>query len=173
MTGMPRFFIIRGRGLMAIVLPWLVLEAILLALVIHRFGWGLTILALIVKGIGGLALLGYLAARGMRRMTRGGPREMGAASVVGAGFRFASALMIAAPGFIPALVGLALFSPSVRTRILRLIGNRGARQADPRIIDLEDSAWSEVRTRRPRKPRAHRSDGEAQPPSLEAGPPSV
>lgn len=147
---------------------WAVLEYALMTLIAARIGWGMTLVLLSLKGGLGLLLVGWMALRGLRkvRLARG---TLGAS--LSLGFSVASGVLIALPGLVPALVGIALFSPSLRSGLVRRLAGKAGTQA-PRDIDLEPEAWREVKrrklARRPRKVvESSRRD------ALEAKPPSV
>lgn len=151
------------RAGLVLALGWIALEIALANLIAARIGWGATIALLSVKGGGGLLLVGLFVWRGLRRL-RSGAQGLVRGGVE-AGFSVASAVLIALPGLTPALLGIALFSPTLRLRVLGWL--RPVRAGTDRQIDLADGEWREIRTRRKRMPTKKRD------PSLEGRPPSV
>jgi UPF0716 family protein affecting phage T7 exclusion len=171
---MQRFFVLdatKGRRLirLGVILLglWIVLELLLMKLIANRLGWGTTILIHVLKGGVGLLALGWLIIRGMRGVRAvldGSVRRLN--SVGAFGFPIASAVLVAMPGLVPAMFGIALFSPSLR----RVVSERFTGQThaeSPGEIDLDPSEWRE--TRKPKKPR-RAIEGKA---TLESRPPSV
>jgi UPF0716 family protein affecting phage T7 exclusion len=159
-----------------LLLGWLVLEIALLRLMADRFGWALALLSMTLKGGLGLALLFALTLRGLSRL-RGyieGRSTLDAA--LGTAFGVASAVLIALPGFVPTLVGLALFLPAVRTRCVAYYAT-ASDTADPGTLDLGACDWAETHEPGAAPPvREVSAAGEAQvdrAPSLERKPPSV
>lgn len=152
------------RGLIWLAL-WLALEILLMKLVAARIGWGGTIALMAVKGGLGLALIGWLGARSLRKF-----RDLGSLRVESAGlsglFTLLSAILLALPGLVPMLLAIVLFAPSVRLALVRRFASAAA-PADPREIDLSEGEWREIRTRKLTKRSRERKA------SLETGPPSV
>lgn len=151
------------RAGLVLALGWIALEIALANLVADRIGWGATIALLAVKGGAGLLLVGLFVWRGLKRLRNSGQGLV--RSGVEAGFCVASAVLVALPGLMPALLGIALFSPTLRLRVLAWL--RPVRAGADREIDLSASEWREIRTRRKRAPQGKRD------PSLEGRPPSV
>lgn len=143
---------------------WALLEFALLHLIAARIGWGATLIGLSLKGGLGLVFLGYCTFRGLRRVVKA---ETGAMRPeISAGFGVASAVLVALPGILPALLGLALLSPSLQMGVLRFL-RRDAPSDHPREIELPKSEWRETARRKRRLPAGKRGA------RLEAGPPSV
>lgn len=156
------------RAGLLLVAGWALLEYALMTLIAARIGWGMTLVLLSLKGGLGLLLVGWMALRGLKRvrLARG---AMGAS--LSLGFSVASGVLIALPGLVPALVGVALFSPSLRAALVRRLAGKAA--APPsRDFDLDPDAWREVKrrklARRPRKAieKSRRDALEAKPPSV-------
>ena len=147
-------------------IAWIAIELVLMKLVANRFGWGTTILLHALKGGFGMMLLGWLTMRGLVRLRAGVETGQVAHDAVNGAFAIASAVLIAIPGLAPSLLGIALFSPSLRSWIMRRFALT-ERPTDPRQIDLDAADWRE--TRKPRKPRRQIPAK----PSLEGEPPSV
>ena len=172
MTFTRHFVVSLGQGkrfmrlaLLALLL-WIALELLLMTLIANRFGWGTTVLLHLLKGGFGLLLVGWLTLRGLTRLRDALSTGVLSEKGLSFGFPVARAVLIAIPGLIPALVGLALFSPSLRALVLRRFSGQ-ARTTGPQEIDLSTDEWKEEK--KPRKPRmmAQRNA------SLESGPPSV
>lgn len=177
MTFTRHFMVAPGQGkrlarlaLLALLL-WIALELLLMKLIANRFGWGTTVLLHMLKGGFGLLLVGWLTLRGLTKLRNALASGVMSEKGLAFGFPVASAVLIAIPGLIPALFGLALFSPSLRGLVLRrFTGER--RAGGPQEIDLDADEWQETRTSRIRKPRQPRKTVESNA-SLESGPPSV
>lgn len=152
------------RAGLILLLGWLALEAALLHLVAERIGWGSTIAALTVKGGLGLLILGWLTMRGLGRLRgRLDPADM-LQKGISAGFGISSAILIALPGLVPTTLGIALFSPSLRSWILRRFSAK--QPSNPREIALDEGEWRELRRRKARKSKPGASSLEAKPPSV-------
>ena len=147
-------------ALIAIAL-WIALELLVLKAMIGRIGIGLTLTLLILKGGLGLVALALLTARSARKL---GQEAFGSF-----GFRIASGVLIALPGFVASLAGLALFSPSLRGFIGKLIAkNKGTPRSDG-VLDLSPDQWTETKTKpitRQRRARSQRSRLERDPPTV-------
>ncbi len=80
----------------------------------------------------------------MRRVGSGLPRAMRSGRVAQSAGEFfaamAGAVLIALPGLIPTLAGLALFAPSLRRRIAGMFIATRAKE-DTRDIDLDPTQW--------------------------------
>lgn len=152
-------------GLLALVF-WVVLEVMLAKLIANRFGWGTTILLHTIKGGLGLLLIGLLLASGLKRLReslRAGEIVQGGSSVL---FPLASAILITLPGLVPAMIGLMLFSPSIRTLIRQKIAGKAAQQG-PGEIDLSADEWHETKKpTRIRRAIQRKASLEREPPSV-------
>ena len=155
-----------SRRLRLAILGWIILELALAKLIAVRFGWGPVVVLHALKGGVGLLLCGLVVMHGFRRLGRwlqapersDGPQRLG--------FHVASAVLMAIPGLVPMLVGIALFSPSMRAWLSARFGPQG-RDSGPREIDLDIGEWRE--TRKPKRLRKAIS----RKPTLEGEPPSV
>jgi UPF0716 family protein affecting phage T7 exclusion len=154
------------RLMLLALLLWVALELLLMKLIANRFGWGTTVLLHMLKGGFGLLLVGWLTLRGLTKLRDALSSGVLSEKGLSFGFPVASAVLIAIPGLIPSLFGLALFSPSLRAFILKRFTG-GARTAGPQEIDLSVDEWHEAR--KPRKPRKVPQRNA----SLERDPPSV
>jgi UPF0716 family protein affecting phage T7 exclusion len=97
---------------------WLVLEVALAQLLAARLGWGLTLTLQALKGGFALLLLGFFGLQALTRFARGETRGK-LRTFRAAGFGLMSLILFALPGWLPTLLGLALFSPSLQHEILR------------------------------------------------------
>lgn len=158
------------RAGLIVLAGWLLLEIALFQLVAARVGWGMTLGFISIKGGIGLLLIGFLAWRGLTRLKSLALKPL--AKVIPGEARFqalfgiASGILITLPGFLPSLVGVALFSPSLR-RVLLARFSGSAAKPTPKDFDLDSGEWHEIR----RKKRATRA--RLRKASLEARPPSV
>ncbi|MCA0400891.1 MAG: FxsA family protein [Proteobacteria bacterium] len=142
------------RAGIILLLGWIALEIALMQLVAARIGWAALILLMTVKGGIGLLLVGAAMIHGLRTIAEAARRDSGQEAIHAAGFTVASAILLVLPGIAPAFLALALFSPSLRKRLLALWRNR-QEPGDPREIELAASEWKELGNRKParRTPR--------------------
>jgi UPF0716 family protein affecting phage T7 exclusion len=162
-------FSIRGRFLRAgavLLAGWLMLEIVLMQLVAARIGWGAVLSLLILKGGAGLLLVAWLTMRGLSKLRASLSGSGIEANGIQAAFWVASAILITLPGFIPALAGIMLLTPSLQRAIINRFRGGGTSD-DPKAFDLEAADWKEIR----RKKLVGTSKSRKA--SLEAGPPSV
>ena len=136
------------RAGLILVLGWVALEAAFAKLVANSFGWGFTVALHSIKGGIGLILLGVIGGSALMRLARGS-HKLSIHGISQTGFGLLSAVLIALPGLIPALIGLALYSPSMRVKCLAWF--RPLRKSPPRQIELAPADYKELRARRPRK----------------------
>jgi UPF0716 family protein affecting phage T7 exclusion len=149
--------------LLVLLAGWLLLEYVLLELLAARIGWGLVLALLSLKGGLGLLVLAFMTVSAARTVRAS--KDLGRFAAIG--FPLASGILIALPGLIPMLVGIALFSPTLRGRVTSWRHNRASRQSDPRMLELQTSEWTEIG---PKKTRRKHKSGKA---PLERQPPSV
>lgn len=134
---------------------WIVVETVLFVAATRTIGVLATLLFMALKGFGGLLLFVVSIKGALSDFTRPSRRMTG---LSGAAFRALGALLILVPGFLAPLVGVALFSPSVRSGLLRLVRHGRRQNAREVIVSLERTEWREVSVRRPRRaPRKERS----------------
>ena len=150
----------RRLALLAVAL-WIVLELLVLKAMVGRIGIGLTLTLLILKGGLGLVVLGILMARSARKL---GQEALGSF-----GFRIASGVLIALPGFVATLLGLALFSPSLRGFIASLISRQTSQSRPDDVLDLSPDQWSESTS----KPISRQGRARPRRTRLERDPPTV
>ena len=136
------------RALLIGAIGWLALEIALLALIARKLGWGPTLAVVSLKGGIGLVALALGTAWAWRRVRA----QSGTARLEAAAVPLSAALLVALPGFLPALGALALAAPSARAALMRWIRTRGA-APDPLAIDLSPQEWREKGRRRARLPR--------------------
>ncbi len=141
----------------------MLLEYVLLEMLAARIGWGLVLVLLSLKGGLGLVVLAVMTVSASRAIRAS--KDVGRLAAIG--FPLASGILIALPGLIPMLVGIALFSPSLRQSVTSWRRKRAARESDPRMLELQSSEWTEVG---PKKSRRKHKSGKA---PLERQPPSV
>jgi UPF0716 family protein affecting phage T7 exclusion len=131
-----------GRGPTALLffLAWLIFEWLIFSAIAVRLGFFLTIFLYVAKGGLGLVLLAFA----FRRIGLSRGRIASARNLTGVAGELAAmalgAILIAIPGILPTLAGLALFSPSVRKRLGRWFLQReagGGRARNPDEIDLD------------------------------------
>ena len=127
---------------------WFVVEWLLFGLIAQHLGWFLTIALSIVKGGLGLVLLGYVLRKmqlNFRRMLDGGGIRLRLAEPL---LAVLGAVMICLPGFVGTLIGLSLFAPSVRLRIIgRVMGGGatfGKSRQPPGTIELAADDYREI-----------------------------
>jgi UPF0716 family protein affecting phage T7 exclusion len=128
---------------LAALFGWVLLEYVLFAALARHIGTPGALLFHVLKG--GLGLL--LLAVALRRFGRGFKAAMRQGGVTVATGNVAAAvvgaILIALPGLVPSLFGLALFAPSLRALILARLFGRGP--ARPREIVLDRGDWREER----------------------------
>ncbi len=131
---------------------WIILEALLFALVVRLVGFGGAILLGLLTSLIGLSTLKRAGASAMAKMRdawRG--REGGAVGVRDETLATLGALALLAPGFLSDGIGLILITPALRDvvaqRVATFIATRGGRpraQHGPSIIDLDPKDWQPV-----------------------------
>ena len=137
-------------------LAWIVLESLLFYVSVGAIGVFPTLALLTLKGIGGLFLL-VISLRWAFRGMAIQPGRRGLGGAASALFSAAGALLILVPGFASTLLGLALFSPSLRAALTRLLWREKKRGGREAIVTLDPGEWREVSVRKPRRPRKSRS----------------
>jgi UPF0716 family protein affecting phage T7 exclusion len=140
-------FRFRWTSVLLLVAAWIIVEWVIFSAIARQIGLFTSVFLYIIKGGLGLLLLAVTARRVGARLS--GPVSVSALRD-GAGDLFAAlaaCVLIAIPGILPMLAGLALFAPSVRRRIARGFVAKGLHQArqdrhaDPDSIDLEPGEW--------------------------------
>lgn len=148
------------RPFLILLAGWLVLEFVLLELLAARIGWGAVMIILSPKGgLGLIFLIGLtlFAARQFRQAKRAD----------GIMFPLISGILVALPGLFPMLVGIALFSPSLRNGLRGWWARRSQPAEDPRMLELPATEWKEIGTKKPRKrAKSTKARLEGQPPSV-------
>lgn len=151
------------RPLLILVAGWILLEFVLLELLAARLGWGVVLALVSVKGGLGLIALVLItifagrAARGRQGLDR----------LIALGFPLVSGILIALPGLIPMLIGIALFSPSLRQAVVAWWLRRSRGAEDPRFLELSASEWEEIAAKKTRrKAKSVKRPLEGQPPSV-------
>jgi UPF0716 family protein affecting phage T7 exclusion len=151
------------RPFLILIAGWMVLEFVLLELLAARIGWGTVLVLVSLKGGLGLialVLITVLAGRAARR-------RQGVDRIAALTFPLASGILIALPGLIPMLVGIALFSPSLRNTVSDWWRRRSDETGDPRLLDLPASEWKEIGAKKSRrKAKSAKAPLEGQPPSV-------
>lgn len=151
------------RPFLILIAGWMVLEFVLLELLAARLGWGTVLVLVSLKGGLGLialVLITMMAGRAARR-------RQGVDRIAALTFPMASGILIALPGLIPMLVGIALFSPSLRKGVTEWWQRRSAPPDDPRLVELPASEWIEIGAKKTRrKAKSSKARLEGQPPSV-------
>lgn len=151
------------RPLLILIGGWIMLESVVMMLISARIGWGSVLIFLSIKGGLGLLALVWLTLRAAREARRK-ITEQRLGDLV---FPVLSGILIALPGLVPMLVGIALFSPSLREGVRSWWKRRAQPEPDPRLIELPDSEWQEIRTKKiRRRPKSAKPPLEGQPPSV-------
>ena len=136
-----------GRLVFFIVATWMIVEWLIfsalsrqigtfgtLAFYIFKGGLGLVLLALVVRRVG------FTLARSIRTRGKDGTPSFAAGELFAG---ILGAILIALPGILPMLAGLALFAPSVRAALQRrfLGGAKAQGPQDPKDVVLDRSEW--------------------------------
>ena len=151
------------RPLLILVAGWMLLEFVLLELLAARLGWGLVLALVSLKGGLGLIAL-VLITLLARRAARG---RQGLDRIAALGFPMASGILIALPGLIPMLLGIALFSPSLRKAVIAGWQRRSGGAKDPRFFELPATEWKEIGAKKTRRSaKSVKRPLEGQPPSV-------
>jgi len=131
-------------------LAWIVIESLLFWLTARQIGFFPTLLFLTGKGLVGFvllaanlrAILGKVAlSRWSQGLTQLGP----------AAFAALGAFLIFLPGFLTTFAGLALFSPSVRGKVMRWARAEKKRSRRDEVLTLDPEEWREISSRKPRR----------------------
>ncbi|MCZ8184113.1 MAG: FxsA family protein [Beijerinckiaceae bacterium] len=151
------------RPLLILVAGWMLLEFVLLELLAARLGWGLVLALVSLKGgLGLIALVLITLLAGRAARGRQGLDRLAALS-----FPMASGILIALPGLIPMLFGIALFSPSLRKGVVAWWQRRSGGAEDPRFLELPATEWKEIGAKKTRrKAKSVKRPLEGQPPSV-------
>ena len=141
---------------------WMILEALLFALVVKLVGVGGAILLGLLTSLIGVSTLKRAGASVMAKMRhawRG--RQGGAVGVRDESLATLGALALLLPGFLSDVVGLVLITPALRDvvarRVATFLGTRGGRppaQHGPSVIDLDPKDWRPVESTSRSMPRA-------------------
>jgi UPF0716 protein FxsA len=128
---------------------WLLLEALTFIAVARLIGWPGTFLLTLLGGLAGWARLKKAGTSALLKV-----RAAGRSSIVDQdrplledALAAVGALALLLPGFLSDLVGLALASPRIRTRVAsrvrgsRLLARFVRQPPGPRTIDLEPEDW--------------------------------
>lgn len=124
-------------------LGWIVCEMLLFYAATRTIGVLPPIGLMALKGFAGLALLVFSMRRAFAGVLRA-PGRRGLYGGINALFAAAGAGLILLPGFLASLAGLALFSPSVRSALLRRIVGGRRRDRDRSIITLDRREWADL-----------------------------
>lgn len=110
-----------------------------------------------LKGFAGFALL-VVHLRSALRGIALNPLRRGLSGLGSAGAGALGAFLIALPGFLTTLMGLALFSPTMRARAVRWMQREKRRSGRDEIITLDADEWRDLGARRktPRRKAAAR-----------------
>jgi UPF0716 family protein affecting phage T7 exclusion len=137
-------------GLVLLVaIGWIALEYILFSALSGLIGGFAAVLFHVAKGGVGLVLLALVVRRVGLRLSAGAlkpGRIAASAGELAAGVL--GAMLIAVPGILPMLAGLALFAPSVRAKIARRFtasALEDERPARPGEVELDRSEWREAK----------------------------
>lgn len=151
------------RPLLILLAGWLLLEYVVLELLAARIGWGAVLVIMSLKGGCGLILLVMLTLAAARAGRKAGPGKTLEAMI----FPVISGILIALPGLLPMLFGIALFSPSLRIAVAAWWRTRSMPAQDPRLLELEANEWKEIGTKKARRrPKSTKPPLERQPPSV-------
>ncbi len=131
------------RLLLAAGLGWIGLEFVLFWLCVQSIGVFPTLAFLTIKGGIGIILLAT-TLRGVFRTVVEGRFRQGVSHFGSALFVAAGALLVLLPGFLSTFAGLALFSPSARTSIFRMIRRGRRKSGRETIVALDPSEWRDV-----------------------------
>jgi UPF0716 family protein affecting phage T7 exclusion len=144
----PRMMIfprLRPLTLLLFFVSWIIFEWFLFKALSNQFGFFASMVFYVAKGGLGLLLLGLTMRRigtGLPQALRQGKAGEAASTLL---FSVLGAVLIALPGLIPALFGIAVFSPSVRKKITSLMfrqTGKGTRQQEESTdIELDQSQW--------------------------------
>lgn len=124
-------------------LGFIMLEAVLFWLLSGHFGVFPVMVFVALKGFAGFALL----ARHLREVLRSmalNPLRRGLNGIGSTGLSALGAFLIFLPGIATTLIGLALFAPSVRGGLVRLIRREKSRNPRENIVTLDADEWREV-----------------------------
>jgi UPF0716 protein FxsA len=136
----------RIPGLLVFAL-WVGAEILVFNLVAAAVGGGMAFFLLVMKSVLGLVFVKRAIVRTLLDlMRRRGAVVLEGAAMTDAWMKALGGALLAAPGFVTGLAGLALLTPSVRHWLARR--SRGGRLANPREIELGSQEWREV----PRRP---------------------
>jgi UPF0716 protein FxsA len=110
----------RRRLLMAFPL----LEILVIWAVAWAFGWGVMLLALLVCVIVGFVIMKSAGTDAFTELQLAGRQGLPPGRGSRHALRFAAGLLIAVPGFLSALAGLALLLPTVQRKVRRWVSAR-------------------------------------------------
>jgi UPF0716 family protein affecting phage T7 exclusion len=123
-----------------VIAAWFAAESMVYNLVASWIGGTATLLLFLVKPVLGFMFMAKLLRRKLSGIAGVRGIVLDGSAATDASLKILGAILIVIPGFLAGLIGLALFTPSVR----RAIGGRGtARRSGPRELDLEAGDWRE------------------------------
>jgi UPF0716 family protein affecting phage T7 exclusion len=144
-SGMVIFPRIRPLTLLLFAVSWVIFEWFLFRALSNQIGTFASIVFYVAKGGLGLLLLGLAVRRigtGLPQALRQGRVGETASTLL---LSVIGAVLIALPGLIPALFGIALFSPSMRRKISSWLLKRSGVDEKSRKrsedIELDQSQW--------------------------------
>jgi UPF0716 protein FxsA len=131
---------------------WIGAEIVVFNLVAGWVGGGFAFFLLVMKSVFGLVFIKRAVTRKLFDILRrrGAGFVLEGASATEAWLKGLGAALLAAPGFVTGLAGLALLTPSVRRW---LIARSGARPVNPREIELSADEWRDISRRGARRLR--------------------
>jgi UPF0716 family protein affecting phage T7 exclusion len=134
---MRRSPIITGLLLFA---AWFAAEVLVYNLVSGWVGSGPTLLMFLAKPVLGFMFMAQMLRRKLKGTTGVRGIVLDGSAATDASLKIMGAILLIIPGFLAGLIGLALFTPSVRRMIA---GRSGGSRPNPREFDLEAGDWRE------------------------------
>ena len=135
---MRRFSFLTG---LAAIIAWVSIETIVFNLVAGWTGGLLAFLLFVSKSLAGFLFVGKLLRRKMMNLSELSVLSLQKAAVTTTSLKIFGAFLLVIPGFLAGIIGMALLTPSICTRITGLFGRK---IENPRDFDLKADDWKEI-----------------------------
>jgi UPF0716 family protein affecting phage T7 exclusion len=129
-------------------LVWVAAEVVVFQMLASRIGGAATTFLFIVKPVLGIMLVGNRLKAAFRKSGGAFAMRLEGRDAIQTALALVAAVLLAIPGFVAGLIGLALLSPQVRGWIAARFAGPAPQSRD---IELDRSEWTEKAATRPKR----------------------
>lgn len=145
-------------------LVWFAVECLLFWLLAGAIGFFPATFAMAFKGVVGFLLLASNVRKILAKVALS-DLKTGLVAISDTSFAALGALLILLPGFLTTLVGLALFSPSIRMTLVRWLKREKKKGGGDGILSLDATEWREIKAPAAKSPGRKPKDRRVPPPN--------